>query len=50
MNSIKNVIEHLDTTHQAVLNYYLNPPIDNMVKVVIIYDDINNRENLRRHY
>jgi hypothetical protein len=50
MNSIKNVIEHLDTTHQAVLDYYLNTHIDDAVKVVIIYDKINNREDLRRHY
>ena len=50
MNSIKNVIEHLDTTHQAVLDYYLNPPIDDRIKVVVVYDKISNREDLRRHY
>lgn len=50
MELIKDKIAKLDAIHKAVLDYYLNPPIDNMVKVVIIYDDINNRENLRRHY
>ena len=50
MNSIKNVIECLNTTHRAVLDYCLNPPIDDRIKVVVIYDKISNREDLRKHY
>ena len=50
MNSIKNVIERLDTTHRSVLDYYLNPPIDDRIKVIVIYDKISNLEDLRRHY
>ena len=50
MKLIKDEIAKLDATHKVVLDYYLNPPIDNGIKVVIIYDEISNREDLRRHY
>lgn len=50
MGLIKDGIAKLDATYKTVLDYYLNPPIDKGIKVVIIYDKISNREDLRRHY